>query len=58
MCRDRLDKFDKTEHAWSDIALFGNKAIIGTDVVAFLLIAGFGYYVFEIAVSDRSYVIP
>jgi hypothetical protein len=45
MLHDRLDKFEKTGPTWSDIALLGNNVIIAASVVAFLLIAGLGYYV-------------
>jgi hypothetical protein len=43
--RDQPNKFEKTEPAWWDIALFGNNAIIAAGVIGFLLIAGLGYYV-------------
>jgi hypothetical protein len=40
----RLNKFEKTEPAWSDIASFASYMIIAASMVAFLLIAGLGYY--------------
>jgi hypothetical protein len=45
MFRDHPNKFEKTEPAWWDIALFGNNAIIAAGVIGFLLIGGLGYYV-------------
>jgi hypothetical protein len=44
MFGDRLNKFEKTEPAWSDIA-FGSHAIIAAGVVALPLFAGLAYLV-------------
>jgi hypothetical protein len=45
MFRDQPNKFEKTEPAWWDIALFGNNVIIAAGMTGILLIAGLGYYV-------------
>lgn len=45
MFRDQPNKFEKTEPAWWDIALFGNNVIIAAGMIGILLIAGLGYYV-------------
>jgi hypothetical protein len=39
-------KFEKTEPAWSDIVI-ASYGIIAASMVAFLLTAGLGYYVFR-----------
>jgi hypothetical protein len=39
MFRDQLRYFEKTEPAWSNIALFGNNVIIAAGMIGFLLIA-------------------
>jgi hypothetical protein len=44
MSSERLNKFEKTEPSWSDIA-FCNRAIVAAGTVALLLIAGLAYYV-------------